>query len=93
MLTRDEMAAIIKGHGSVLYAGRIISREQDLPSEADLAAGNPDRAAAVAADLQAQIDRLSADLERLRSAPAAPEAETAAPADTAADGGPSARRK
>jgi hypothetical protein len=67
MLSRDEMVKIIAGGGSVLHGGRIISREADLPSEADLAQGDPARAADVAADLQAQIAALQAQVAQLQA--------------------------
>jgi hypothetical protein len=69
-LTRDEMAAVIAGGGSVLYEGRTIWRAQDLPSEADLAQGDPEKEAAASASLQEQIAQLQADLAKLQQPPA-----------------------
>lgn len=68
-LTRDEMEAVIKGGGSVLWQGHTLSRIQDLPSAADLAAGDPAKEAQATADLQAQITALQAQLAQLAPAP------------------------
>jgi len=71
-LTRDEMEAVIKGGGSVLYQGRTLSSVAQLPSVAELAQGDPDKEAAATADLQAQIAQLQQQLATLQpSAPAA----------------------
>lgn len=66
-LTRQEMERIItEERGSVLVNGRIISKVSDLPSDADLAGNDPDRRAAVADSLQAQIAALQAQLATLQ---------------------------
>lgn len=65
VLTRSEMEQTIIQRGSVLYRGRIISRIQDLPSDADLAAGDPAQEAAAAAALDAQIAALQAQRARI----------------------------
>lgn len=72
MLSRSEMEAIIAGGGSVLHGGRIITRVADLPSELDLAAGDPEREAAAAAELEQRIAALEAQLARVRPAPSKP---------------------
>lgn len=82
-MNRPQMEAVIRKGQSVLYQGRIISRTQDLPSAAELAAGDPEAEAAVAADVQAQIDALSEQLAKLQAAstsPAAPKGKGKAPA-------------
>lgn len=70
-LTRDEMEAVVKSGGSVLYGGKTLSRVEHLPSAAELAQGDPAKEAAATADLQAQIAELQAQLAQLQpSAPA-----------------------
>lgn len=64
-LSRNDMEQAIIQKGSVLYQGRIISRIQDLPTDADLAKGNPDMEAAAAAALDVQIAALTAQRARL----------------------------
>jgi len=81
-MKRSEMEQIIVQGGSVLYQGRTISRVQDLPSEADLAVGDPAQEAAATAALQAQMADLQAQIDRL-SQPA----KTKEPKDPRAKGG------
>lgn len=69
-LTRPQMEAIINRRESVLYRGRIINRLEDLPSAADLAAGDTVATTALAQDIDAQIARLT--LERAKLASPAP---------------------
>lgn len=64
-LTREQMEQVINGGGSVLVGGRLITRVQDLPSPAQLAAGNPEQEQATLADLQAQIRRLEQERDGL----------------------------
>lgn len=73
VLTRSEMEQAIIQRGAVLYRGRIISRIQDLPSDADLAAGDPAQEAAAAAALDAQIAALQAQRARIGADGASPE--------------------
>lgn len=70
-LSRSEMEAVISGGGSVLHGGRIITRVQDLPSEAELAQGNPDATQAAQARLEAEVARLQEQLARLQQQPPA----------------------
>lgn len=71
-LSRQEMERIIvQERGSVLYKGRIISRVEEIPSDAELAEGDPEREAAVRDALDAQIAALTAQRDRLGT-PAAP---------------------
>lgn len=64
MLTFAEMERVIQSGGSVLYSGQIITRVEGLPSEADLAQTEEERAAVAGglekqvADLRKQIDKL-----------------------------------
>lgn len=83
-LTRREMEAVIRGGGSVLYNGRLISKLSDLPTAAELARGNPRAEQAAAAELQAQVADLQAQLAALQGAPPV---ETTPPAFTPAPQG------
>src|SRR6516165_6702127 len=68
-LTRDEMAEIIRRGESVLVHGYgVIAREQDLTSEAVLAAGDRDREDAALAALEAQLQAKQAELAQAREA-------------------------
>ncbi len=67
------MEAAIEEGGSVLYNGRIVASVDDLPSKAELARGDAEEEAAVAAEIDAQIAALEAQRAKLH---------TAAPADT-----------
>lgn len=64
-LTREQMARVIEDGGSVLHGGRLITRLEHLPTEADLAKGNPEREAAAAAALDAQIAALMIQRDQL----------------------------
>lgn len=66
-LTRAEMEQVIREGGSVKHGGRIISRLEHLPSDADLAKGDPAKEAKAAGDLQAQIDQLQQQLAGLQA--------------------------
>lgn len=86
-LTRKEMEAVIASGGSVLWNGQTLWQAGQLPSAADLAAGDPAKEAAASADLHAQIAQLQADLAKLQ--PAAPaEATPAKPSKAKADSAP-----
>lgn len=84
-LSRREMEHVIRSGGSVLHAGTLYSRVEALPSEADLAKGDPAQEQAAAANLEAQIADLRAQLDRLQTAaPAADVPLTSVDATTAA---------
>lgn len=68
MLSRAQMEDVIRNGGSVLHGGRIITRAEHLPTEADLAAGNPEQERVAAAALEAQIAALQAQYDRLTQA-------------------------
>lgn len=68
MLTRNQMEEVIRSGGSVLHGGRLITRVEHLPTDADLAAGNPEQEALAAAALEAQIAALQAQRDRLAQA-------------------------
>ena len=70
-LTRAQMRAIIERRESVMIGGNIISRVEDLPSEVELSVGDPERQDAERARLQAEIERLSDQVEELQAAKAA----------------------
>lgn len=78
-LSRVEMEAVIASGGSVLYDGHILTRIEQLPSAAALAAGDPAKEAEATADLQAQITELQAQLAQLQ--PAKPGKKKAAAPD------------
>lgn len=73
MLSRQEMERVIQQGGAVLYRGRSIARVQDLPSEAELAQGDPQAELQAAANLQTQMAELQRQLAQLQ--PAAPSGE------------------
>ncbi len=68
MLSRAQMEDVIRNGGSVLHGGRLITRVEHLPTDADLAAGNPEQEAMAAAALEAQIAALQAQHARLTQA-------------------------
>lgn len=73
-LTREEMEAVIANRGSVMYKGRIIREVKNLPSRAELAAGDPVAEAKTREHLEARIAELEAEKAKLGQA---------APAETA----------
>lgn len=62
-ISRSEMQAAIAAGGVVLHGGRIYHDPADLPGEAELAQGDPDREKAAAEAIDAQI----AALQRVRA--------------------------
>jgi hypothetical protein len=66
-LTRRGMEQVIAENGSVLYKGRVLTRVEHLPSEAELSTGDPERAATVRAALDRQIAALQADRASLET--------------------------
>lgn len=67
-MTRTEMARIIReDRGSVTYQGRIIKSVEDLPTEAELAAGNVQEEKRVQADILGEIAKLKAELDKLQT--------------------------
>lgn len=79
-LTRKEMEAAIAAGGTVLYNGQTLWQVAQLPSEADLAVGNPEAETAAANNLQQQIADLQAQIAKLTPAPTT----KADPVDTSA---------
>lgn len=73
------MEEVIVRGGSVLYQGRVLTRMEELPSAAELAAGDADKETAVAGDLQTQIAKLQAQLDKLQAAPKESKAAKAEP--------------
>ena len=63
--SRKEMEEAIREGGSVLYGGRIVAALEELPSKAELARGNAEEEAAVAAEIDAPIAALSAQRAKL----------------------------
>lgn len=66
--TRAEMEQIIHEGGSVSVGGRVISRLEDLPSAAELAAGDPKAEAATIKDIDRQIAALEKQKKQLQQA-------------------------
>jgi hypothetical protein len=65
-LSREEMEAVIRGGGSVMYQGKTLTQIGHLPTEADLAQGNPEAETAAANTLQQQIVELQQQLAKLQ---------------------------
>lgn len=65
MLTRAQMEQAIQDGGSVVVNGQILSRIDDLPSEADLAQGDAAKEQAARAALDQQIARLLSERAKL----------------------------
>jgi hypothetical protein len=65
-LTRQQMAKVIEGGGSVLVGGEIVTDATLLPPEHVLAQGDAEREAAAEAELEAQIGSLAAQRAALR---------------------------
>jgi len=61
------MEQVIGAGGSVLHGGRLYTRVADLPTDAQLAAGDPERELAAADAMQAQIATLQAQYEQLQA--------------------------
>ena len=67
-MTRKEMEAVIKGGGSVLHGGKVITSIADLPQQEDLAQTDTEKAD-VAQELRGQIDALSERLAKVEGGP------------------------
>lgn len=65
-LTLPEMRAILGRGESIMYNGQVISDPRFLPTEAQLAVGDPAAEDAAATHLQGQIDRLNNELKALK---------------------------
>lgn len=61
------MEEVIADERSVMHNGQILSSLEQLPSEADLAAGDPAKEAEAKANYQAEIERLQGELAKLQS--------------------------
>lgn len=79
-LTRKDMIEILREGGSVIYNGFHIKDLRNLPSEAELALGDPDRERAALAELQAQKAELDAQLLLLQQASTKVDADVVKPA-------------
>ncbi len=64
MLTRQQMIDTINGGGSVLFSGRLVTKVENLPSPADLATTDEERAAAEA-DIDSQLEKLNAEKAKI----------------------------
>lgn len=65
-ISRAEMQAAIAAGGVVLHNGRIYNDPLDLPTEAELAKGDPAREKKAQDDIQAQIAALQAQIDGLK---------------------------
>jgi hypothetical protein len=70
MLTRAGMEQVIREGGTVQHKGKLYSRIESLPSEADLAAGDEDAERRALAGLEEQQRALDAQRDRLSRAAA-----------------------
>lgn len=66
-ISRAEMQAAIAAGGVVLHNGRIYNDPKDLPTEAELAKGDPAREKKAQDDIQAQIAALQAQIDGLKA--------------------------
>ncbi len=74
---REEMLDVVSKKGAVIYKGVVYTSANisELPSEADMAAGDEEKTAAAKESIQSQIDALQEQLKKLDAAPkAAPKA-------------------
>lgn len=67
MLNRDDMVKVLRQGGGVGYGGRVITKESDLPTEAELVQNDPARAAEVAEQLRQSIQALQQQLATVDS--------------------------
>ena len=68
-LNRQQMAEVLRNRGSVAYQGRIIKDISEIPSEADLAVGNPVEEKAAESNILAEMARLKEELAKLKATP------------------------
>lgn len=66
-MTREDFFRVLREGGSVVYNGFLVKTVADIPSEAELAKGNPDAEAEAKANILAEMDRLKADLALLKT--------------------------
>ncbi|MHC5541214.1 hypothetical protein ACYOEI_23580, partial [Singulisphaera rosea] len=64
---RSEMEEIIRSGGSIMHEGQVITRVEDLPTDADLAEGDPELEASTLEDIDSQIAKLNAQRDRLKT--------------------------
>lgn len=99
VLTRADMETVIRHGGSVSHNGRVIGHEHLLPTDEELAAGDDQQTARVAAQHEANIAYSQAMLKRLgvdtetASASAKAKAEAEAEAKAKADAEAAAKLK
>lgn len=70
MLSRQQMIETIRSGGSVLHGGRLITKEENLPTAASLAK-TPEEKEVAAKDLDSQIEKLQAQRAALADKAAA----------------------
>lgn len=76
-LTRAQMEAAIRNGGSVMAEGKIITKIEELPSEAELAKGDESREQAVIAQLLVQKAGLEQQLAQLQGGQQTPASQVA----------------
>lgn len=75
-LTIEDMKRIIlQERGSVSYNGRVINNIADLPNEAELALGDPEKEAKAKETLLKQAEDIKAQLQMLENSPSVTEAK------------------
>ncbi len=67
-LTRKGMEQIVQGGGSVLHKGQLFTTVAQLPTEAELAKGNPLAERAAEQDLKRRLAETQAELDKLKAA-------------------------
>jgi hypothetical protein len=78
---RAEMEAILRSGQGIVYKGQVITKMADLPTDADLAKGDPDKEAEVISSLQAEIDRLQVEKSRLTASESRAKPAESVPSD------------
>jgi hypothetical protein len=68
-LSRDDMVKVIERGGTVLHEGRLYSKVEHLPSEAELAGDDPVKKAAARDALLQQQQAIAASLAALEATP------------------------
>lgn len=70
---RELLVEAIQKHGSTIHAGKVFTKENmhELPSEADMAAGDEEKSAAARERIEAQIAVLKDELKKLDAPKAA----------------------
>jgi hypothetical protein len=76
-LSRKDMEDLIKSGQSIIHDGQMITRVEDLPTDVDLALGDPAKEDATEAEINRQIKALEDLKSQLQAGKSKPKAETA----------------